>query len=244
MSPPVANDDVSDMAERDDLRAAARRADSLVLVSYNAYVRTRNHEALRHAAEHAYEAANALMKADGVTASEAPELIERNLPGVRTVMHAAADQMAAETAARLRGVWRLMQLPGASPAWDDDERDVALRLLVAALVSDELETLDIRERVARIPHRRAANMVVAELERSERPWKSALSADEYGQLLHRFAPRTGPGRGLLCTAVKRLPDKTRVASTLALWLDAGAQRETLASSLDAALTACLPAVLV
>ena len=244
MSPPVANDDVSDMPDRDDLHSAARRADLLVLVSYNAYARTRSQEALRRAAEQAYEAVHSLMKADGVTAAEAQELIERKLPGVRTVMHAAADQMAAETAVRLRAVWRLMQLPGASPAWDDDERDLALRLLVAALMSDDLEILDIRERVAHIPHRRAANLVVGELERSERPWKAALSATQYRQLLHRYAPRTGAGSGLLCTAVKRLGDKRRVTSTLALWLDAGAQRETLAPALDAALTACLPAVLV
>lgn len=215
-----------------------------MLVSYNAYLKTRDHEALHRASEHAYEAVQALMKADGVTASEAHDLIERNLPGVRTVIHAAAEKMAAEAAVRLRAVWRLLQLPGASPVWDDEERDLAMRLLVAALVSDDLEPLDIRERIAHVPHRRAANMLTRELERSERPWKAALSADEYRQLLHRYAPRTGSGRGLLCTAVKRLEDKERLAATLALWLDAGAQEETLAPSLDAALTACLPAVLV
>jgi hypothetical protein len=237
-------DEQMEMSVKDDLAISARRADSLVLVSYSAYVKTCNYQALRQAAGHAYEAVHALMEADGIDAADAQELIARKLPGVCTVIRAAADHMASESAMRLCAVWKLMQLREPSPLWNDDERDVAMRLLVTALVSDDVRNLDLRERVGHAPHRRAAKVLVGELEHSELPWKAALLADAYRDLLHRYAPRSGAGRGRLCTALNRLQDQDRAVSMLASWLDGGGERETLSPCLDAVLAVSVPPVLV
>lgn len=232
------------MPDRHTLHLIAWQADAMVLVSYDTYVRTRNHDALRSSAEHAHEAVHALMQADGITASGALELIQRSLPGVCALMQAAADRLTADTATRLCAVWRLMQLSGPGPSWNDEEREFAMRLLTTALLSDDAEILDVGERVGRIPHRRAANLLAEELERSESPWKAALSADEYSHLSHSYAPRTGAGRGRLCAALTHREDRERLVAMLAAWLDNGAPRDRLSSCLNAALAARVPAVLV
>jgi hypothetical protein len=182
------------------------------------------------------------MEADGITAAQAPELIERSLPGVWVLMQAAVERLTSATALRLGEVWRLMRLPGPGPSWSDEERDFAMRLLTTVLVSDDAELPAVGERVARIPHRRAANLLVGELESSEMPWKAALSADEYRHLLHSYAPRAGADRGRLCGALKHLEDKERLVAMLAAWLDNGAPRDRLSSCLNAALAALVPAV--
>ena len=234
---------VVEMTDQHTLHLIAWRADALVLDSYNTYLRTGSHDALRSSAEHAHEAVHALMTADGTAASGAQELIQRRLPGVGALMQAAVDRLTSDTTARLSAAWQLMQLPGPGPSWNDEERAFAMRLLTSALVSDDAEILDARERVGRIPHRRAATLLVEELGCSEAPWKAALSADEYKHLSHSYAPRSGIGRGRLCAALTRL-DKERLAAMLAIWLDNGAPRDRLSSCLNAALAARVPAVLV
>ena len=231
------------MPDQHELHLIAWRADALVLESYDVYLRTQSHEALHSAAERAHEAVHALMEAEGITAAGAQELIERSLPGVSALMRAAVERLTSDTAARLDAVWRLMQLRGHGPSWKDEERDFAMRLLTAALVSDDARLLDVLERVGRIPHRRAANLLVEELGCSEAPWKAALSSHEYTYLSHSYAPRTGDGRGRLSAALG-LRDKERLGAMLAAWLDNGAPRERLSSCLNAALAARVPAVLV
>ena len=232
------------MADPDNLHLIARREDSLVLVSYRAYLRTSSDDALRQAAEHARKAVHALIRADELTAFAARALVEQKLPGVRTLITAAADRIATDTAARLGAVWRLLQLPSPSPQWIEAERELAMRLLTTALVSAETDVLKVRERVEVISHRRVANLLMVELAGSEVPWKAALSAEQYKHLSHCYAPRTGAGRAQLCAAFERIEDKERVVSMLALWLDSGARREMLASCLNDALAECVPPVLV
>ena len=161
------------MPDRHTLHLIAWRADALVLDSYNTYLRTGDQEMLRDSAEHAHEAIHALMQADDITASGAQELIEHSLPAVYALMQAAVDRLTSDTTLRLGAVWRLMQLPGPGPSWNDEERDFAMRLLTTTLVSDGGELLDVRGRVGRIPHRRVANLLVEQLGCSETPWKAA-----------------------------------------------------------------------